>query len=92
MEKYVNDTYKLNWKEIITKNLRYRKPFFLNSPPQKDPDDDSSEQVFVLPCFIKPGKQFYSVMLNDQHKEDNDWFIHKCLAPVRDEDIPICKI
>jgi hypothetical protein len=41
---------------------------------------------------MKDGKQFYSVVSKEEEDYDNEeMFLHKVIAPVREEEIPICK-
>jgi len=49
--------------------------------------DLSSEDIYVFAAFIKPGKHVFVVQ--SQNKEYN---LVKTIAPLREEDPPVCKI
>jgi hypothetical protein len=43
--------------------------------------------MYVFPVFLKAGKHKYMVKDND-----NEFFLHKFISNIREEDIPICKL
>eukprot|EP00347_Sterkiella_histriomuscorum_P014450 403360819 len=76
--------YKKIFKEVIEKNLLYRKPFIQNPSCFENYSDTSHQQLYVYPVFMRSGKHSYMIENIDQ-----ETFMHKLIAPFREEDIPI---
>lgn len=60
----MNESYKNQWKEQINKNIKYKKAHYLNASTIIQ-NNFASQELYVLPCFMKPGKQLYSVLIKD---------------------------
>lgn len=86
----MQETYRMQWKNVVQKYAKYKKLKVVNVDLLDS--IDHKEELYVIPCFMKPGKQCYMVKQqdNDLVYGDTEWFHHKCLAPVREEDVAIC--
>ena len=50
---------------------------------QSGDESDEIPEVFVYPCFLRPGKQMFLV-----GNDDGNFYLHKFLAPLRIDYIP----
>jgi len=48
-----------------------------------DSEELSTPEVFVYPCFMKPGRHKFFV-----YDKQNEYYLHRMLAPIRIENIP----
>ena len=63
--------YTRNWRSTIDANCRYKSPTMVNldtlqrlqASPKIPNDQVDHEQMFVFPCYAKPGKNYYMVRL-----------------------------
>ena len=49
------DSYKLRWKDLIQKNLRFKNPNYFNAK-YKAEVSNINFRLFVIPCFMGSGK------------------------------------
>jgi len=54
------------WFESLAEELYYKKPFMGNGELLKSVQHPEEEQLYVYPCFIRPGKQNYVVIQEDE--------------------------
>eukprot|EP00347_Sterkiella_histriomuscorum_P002614 403367462 len=81
----INQDYQCHWKEYVTKNLKYKKAQFINNQ-LLDNVDLKSEQIYVYPTFMRPGRNVFLVKTQD---ELSNFHLLKCISPLREEEIPI---
>lgn len=79
------DSYLRNWKPVILPSLQYRKPNLVNAHLIED--DLEVSPLYVYVCFMKTGRNYYSVEIPRANKEPRR-FVHRCLAKCRVEEIP----
>ena len=83
--------YRVHWKDYLTKYTKYKRAQFINQGPLVSGQIDlNTEKVYVYCCFMKPGAHVFMI---DEPTDllKNDYEIVKCITPVREEEIPICK-
>lgn len=86
-----------NWANHLKEELKYKKPFVCNATflPSIDP---ANEQLYVLPCFARPGRQSYVVVQADDLASNPseqtqlptspaNYFIHREIFENRDEEV-----
>ena len=99
--------YDMLWHDVISDEIRYKKPFLANGEyltKARKKHSQGEEPLYVFPCFMRPGKQNYiiineyglakqstsSFIPNKKMPTDIDcYYIHKCIAINRQEDVPI---
>ncbi|CDW89852.1 UNKNOWN [Stylonychia lemnae] len=84
LKDHIKNHYRKSFKEVIMKNSLYRRPYLVNGQFLERFSDRTQEQLYVYPCFIRAGKHSYIVK-----NTDDDYFLHKMIAPFREEDIPV---
>lgn len=76
--------YLTKWRQIIQRECRYKNPVkinyeYLEDKPVLSPDD-LNNKLYVFPCFMKPGKHYYTVRTDpkdsDQHIEVGGSSLH----------------
>lgn len=92
-----------NWQHTLAEHVLYQRPYLANSAmlrhlPLDSHDLDEPEQLYVFPCFLRPGKQTYAVisapnLANSEHeveipRDPAKYFFHRDIVDNRDEDIP----
>ena len=66
------EKYLIRWKQIIAREIRYKNPVKLNYEGLENlktalsSKHDSDDKLFIFPCFIKPGKHYYTVRIDPQ--------------------------
>ena len=50
------ERYNQNWYEALSDELYYKKPFMGNGELLKNVQHPEVEQLYVYPCFVRPGK------------------------------------
>jgi len=59
LEEDINQSYMAAWRDMLPKSCRYKKPLYVNiGDLEKLPE---GEQLYILPCFLPPGKHTYLV-------------------------------
>jgi len=53
------------WYESLPEELYYKKPHMANGEYLHGPNHDAQEQLYVFPCFARPGKQNYVIIQED---------------------------
>jgi hypothetical protein len=91
------------WSEYLAEHVLFKRPYLANSAmlkhlPLDSHEVDDPEQLYVFPCFLKPGKQTYAVISepnlanSDQEVEipadPANFFFHRDIIENRDEEIP----
>ena len=62
LNQYRKEIRKDRWEKILQKNLKYKKPAIVNLDPK---ELARPERLYVLPIFIKSGKQNMLVKYRD---------------------------
>lgn len=50
------------WYELLSDNILYKKPFMGNGHYLSEIQHPEKEQLYVFPCFMRPGKHDYVVI------------------------------
>lgn len=83
---------------MIQDEVRYKRPFLGNGQNLSDAQHPHNEQLYVFPCFMRPGRQNFVVIADDgignqteetlDMPDDQDlYYIHKCIVENREEDV-----
>ena len=91
--------YRKEWYEIIAKEIRFKRPFIANGQYLASMLNNHTEPLYVFPCFMKPGRQNYVVIQEDDlanqptyealPTDEDAYFIHKCIVENRVEEVPV---
>ena len=84
LQKYRIQLKNERWEKVLLKNLRYKRPAILNLDAQELEHPDS---LYVLPIFIKSGKQNMLFKMKDYDLETCDWMFERDIVDIRIEDI-----
>ena len=89
--------YNDHWVEALSEELYYKKPFMGNGELLKSVQHPEVEQLYVYPCFIRPGKQNYIVIQDDDlanqreeielPEDETCYYFHKAIVENRLEDV-----
>ncbi|CDW72588.1 UNKNOWN [Stylonychia lemnae] len=83
----VNQDYRQHWKDIVTKQNKYKKIQYINNIHLENVDL-RNEEVFIYACFMRPGKNSYLIKSHETQEVN----MLRSISCLREEDIPICKI
>lgn len=94
------DQYQRTWHDTLADEIRYKKPFMANGELLAEIDHPDEEQLYVFPCFLKPGRQNYVVVQEDDiacntveavdmPRDVDNYYVHKCIVESRQEDIAL---
>mmetsp|Transcript_32855 Transcript_32855/g.50221 ORF Transcript_32855/g.50221 Transcript_32855/m.50221 type:complete len:225 (+) Transcript_32855:5970-6644(+) len=92
------DFHNNHWFETLTEEILYKKPFMSNGDHLNTVEHPYEEQLYVFPCFLRPGKQRYVVIQEDELANQTteqvpmpddhfSYFIHKCIVENRTENV-----
>lgn len=73
-----------HWERLLQKNLKYKKPAILNLDPR---ELERPQRLYVLPLYIKSGKQNMLIKAQDLELGTCEWFFHRDILDFRMEDI-----
>lgn len=77
-----------HWERLLQKNLKYRKPAILNLDPR---ELERPQRLYILPVYIKSGKQNMLIKSQDTELGTCDWFFQRDIVDFRVEDISLFK-
>lgn len=72
------------WEEVLQKNLKYKKPAILNLDVR---ELEKPERLYVLPAFIRDGKQYMLFRYEDLRIETCEWVFQRGILDYRVEDV-----
>lgn len=92
--------YQKNWFDTVADEIRYKKPFLGNGDLLQEIGHPDEEQLYVLPCFLKSGRQNYVIIQKDGlacnaeaevdlPRGPYNYHVHKCIVEGRQEDIAL---
>jgi len=84
--KFYYDSYKIVWKDIIQKYMKYKKPSLINAE-KKDLIDRQDVPLYLYPTFLRSGKQHFVVRSTDRSTGKCKWYPSECIANFREEEV-----
>lgn len=74
---------------VLTKSLHWKEPQLFNIEALHHRNDGSDEQIYVIPAFLKPGRNLLVAALPDEQYKTPVYYVTRLLNLKREEEIKV---